>query len=277
MHVVQGGLQLGFDVDPLHGRMVPEDLVGPAHVDVPLSHGGAHQLESPALEFDAVVPEVVGEGPGAQAFDGGHGVFGDVKAVDGIDAGTDHRAVHPVQQPDDLFRKAVTMVFHGQPDAVVGGERCRLRQKAGHSLQLRHDLGMEAAGGKRPGTADVHAHLDDISPKVPGGGDGSFQIMLDPDAEFAAIHGKIVLQIEPGFPGCRSHLLQVCRLQILQYPIVQVHAFQVQIHDQVKQLEGGQLAGPGAGETHPGLADAVHVQAVSVKAKFHGWDSSGDS
>jgi hypothetical protein len=57
--------------------------------------------------------KVVGESPGRQTFDGGHGVFGHVQAVDRVDAGADYRVVHPVQQPDDLFGKAVTMVLHG--------------------------------------------------------------------------------------------------------------------------------------------------------------------
>lgn len=93
------------------------------------------------------------------------------------------------------------MIFHGQPDAVVGGNRCGSRQQACYYLKFLHDPRMKSAGGKWPGSVQVHAHLDNIGPKVLGGGDGSFQIVLYPDAQLSSIHGKNVFQIESGFSG----------------------------------------------------------------------------
>ena len=128
---------------------------------------------------------------------------------------------------------------------------------------------MKPAGGHGPGSTQVHAHLDDVCAQVPGGCDGRFQIVLNADAEPAPIHGKIVLQIQSGLPGRRAHLLQESRIQMFQDPVIQVNPLQVQIHQQVKELKGRELPGPGAGETRPGLADAVQIQAVGVEAELH--------
>jgi hypothetical protein len=56
---------------------------------------------------------------------------------------------------------------------------------------------------------------------------------------------------------------------MFQDPVIQVNPLQVQIHQQVKELKGRELPGPGAGETRPGLADAVQIQAVGVEAELH--------
>ena len=94
---------VGLNIDPAHFRLCLDDLVGAFHIDVAFSDGGTRQFEPVALQFNPVVPEVVGERPWGQVGNGLHGIFHDHQGIDGVDTGTDHRMIYQIQQPEDLL------------------------------------------------------------------------------------------------------------------------------------------------------------------------------
>ena len=116
-HIIQGTLQIQFDVETIDVGVLFDQFIGPLHVKVSLADRSSGEFEAVGFDDDFIVPEMIGEGAGRQIFDGGYGIFSDVQPIDGVDAGSDKWVIDLIQDPDDFFREGIGVVLYGQFDA----------------------------------------------------------------------------------------------------------------------------------------------------------------
>jgi len=69
--------------------------------------------------------------------------------------------------------------------------------------------------------------------------------VLNTDSHAAQIHRKVVLKIQPAFPGGGFYFLQVGRIQGFQNPVIQMEPVQAHPDSFIEKFKGAHLPGPG--------------------------------
>ena len=123
---------------------------------------------------------------------------------------------------------------------------------------------MEATGGDRAWTLQIHTDFDDIRSQVFGGRDGPIEVMLNSDAHAAHIHGKIVFKVKPLFFGGGLDFFQIRPVQVFKHTVIQMKSVETQANRFLKEFKRAHLPGPGQFEVSPGLTDAMKIKTVCV-------------